>query len=188
MEYLKFNILKINSNKGFTLVEIVMTIVLLGIISGIVFITIYQGGKSYGDIYSMNNLSSQDRIAMERLSREIRRVRCTVSGNSCTATASDITEMSTSSEFRFVNTIYEGRGFRYDSGSNAIYLRQGSGAGDPEDVLIGNVSAFSFDYLDSDDTTTATVSEVWSIVVNITLSTGGKSVDFKTRIHPRSYN
>ncbi len=171
-------------NSGFTLIEILMVIVLVGIIATIVAMLVYEGAKSYGEIDKLRDLSTQGRLAFERMAREIRLVRCTTVGTSCTPTTSDITAM-TATEFRFNNTRNEGRGFRL--AGSTVNLRQGSGAGDPEDPLVDNVSDLTFEYFKSDGTTATAVQDVWTIAVSLTLSSGARSVSFKVRVHPRGF-
>lgn len=170
--------------RGFTLIETVMVIVLVGIIGTVVSSLLYQGSKSIeaGDV--RKELSSQGRLAVERASREMRLMRCTTAGNSCNPEITDITAW-TATELRFVTTNYEGRGLRFDAGT--LKLRQGSGAADPEDTLAGNLSAASFEYLKSDGTPASAVSEIWVINLDMTLSSGTESVPFRASVHPRSF-
>jgi hypothetical protein len=90
-------------------------------------------------------------------------------------------------EIRFVTDDYEGVGFRFDGAAGTLLLRQGSGAGDPEDTLADDVAAFSIEYLKSDGTVAALVTDVWIINASLTLSSGAESVDFKASVHPRSF-
>lgn len=170
--------------RGFTLIETVMVIVLVGIIGTVVSSLLYQGSKSIetGDV--RKELSSQGRLAVERASREMRLMRCTTAGNSCNPQDADITAW-TATELRFVTASYEGRGFKYDAGT--LKLRQGSGESDPEDTLANNLSAASFEYLKSDGTPASAVNEIWVINLNMTFSSGTESVPFRASVHPRSF-
>ncbi|MBI5454740.1 MAG: type II secretion system protein [Deltaproteobacteria bacterium] len=170
--------------RGFTLIETVMVIVLVGIIGTVVSSLLYQGSKSIEAGDARKELSSQGRLAVERASREMRLMRCTTAGNSCNPQASDITAW-TATELRFVTTNYEGRGLRFDAGT--LKLRQGSGALDPDDTLANNVSAASFEYLKSDGTPASAVGEIWVINLDMTLSSGTESVPFRASVHPRSF-
>lgn len=62
----------IKSNKGFTLVEIIMVIVISGIISGLVVMIIGRTTNSYHELERRDKLQSSARYALERISREIR--------------------------------------------------------------------------------------------------------------------
>ena len=59
---------------GFTLVEMVMTIVLLGIIAGVLAPVITQSTNAYMDTSARSELTARGRLALERLAKEIRRV------------------------------------------------------------------------------------------------------------------
>ncbi|MBI1911492.1 MAG: type II secretion system protein [Deltaproteobacteria bacterium] len=170
--------------KGFTLLEVLMVIVIIGIVSTVVTVLLLQGTRAFSSLDRRKDLTEQGTLALERISRELRSIRCTESGSTCTPQATDITAM-TASEVRFVNTDYQGRGFRLDA--VAVKLRQGSGATDPEDILANNVSAFTFEYMKQDGTTAAAVTDIWTITVNMTLTKGEDSIDLKASVHPRSF-
>ncbi len=172
------------NRRGFTLIELLMVIVLVGIISITVGALIYQGTRSFGDIDILRELEGEGTLALERLSRELRLIRCTQVGNRCTPASSDITQM-TSSDIRFYNIFNEGRGFRLDG--TTLKLRQGVSDTDTENILCGNVSSLSFEYLKSDRTTATSVGDIWTIVVNLTLLKGTTTLNFKTEVHPRSF-
>lgn len=171
--------------KGVTIMEVIMAIVILGIISGTVAYIMLQGTRSFGALAVREDLKGEGTLAIERISRELRLARCTTVGNSCSPTASDITGMA-ADEVRFVNINYEGVGFRREAASNTVKLRRGSGAADPEDTLSGDVSSLVFEYLKKDGTAAASVSEVWLIGFTLTLSRGSETIDFKSAVHPRS--
>lgn len=172
--------------RGVTIIEIIMVIVILGIISGTVAFIMLQGTRSFGAIAVREDLKGGGTLAMERISKEVRLLRCTTVGNACNPTAADITNM-TADELRFVNINYEGAGFRRDAGTNTLKLRRGSAGGDPEDTLSGDVSSMTFEYLKKDGTAAAAAADVWLINVTMTLSSGGESLTFKASVHPRSF-
>ncbi|MBI5903476.1 MAG: prepilin-type N-terminal cleavage/methylation domain-containing protein [Deltaproteobacteria bacterium] len=174
----------LGGDRGFTLIELMMSIVLMGIVASTIGFIIYQGARSFQVLDTRSDLVAKGTLAMERISRELRLIKCTTAGNVCAPQATDITAI-TSTEIRFVNTSYAGRGFRLDAG--AIKLRQGSTATDPEDILADNASSLLLEYKKKDGSTALPPSDIWMIDVSFTLSSGADSVDFKTSIHPRSF-
>lgn len=170
--------------KGFTLIEMILSIAVLGLAAITIGMLVYQGTRSYGALESQKEIAQQATLAMERISRELRLINCTVSGSSCTASASDILAMA-GNEIRFRNTNLEGRGFRLDGG--ALKARDGSGAVDPEYVLADRVSALTFEYLQDDGSPASAPDEVWMINVEMTLASGASSYPLKAGVHPRSF-
>lgn len=63
---------QLRDNSGFTLVELVMVILLLGIMATFTSQFIGIGSQIYGDASSREQLMSDARFAMERLNRELR--------------------------------------------------------------------------------------------------------------------
>ncbi|HAO93553.1 MAG: hypothetical protein A2X99_09155 [Deltaproteobacteria bacterium GWB2_55_19] len=171
--------------RGFTLIETVMVIVLVGIIGTVVSSILFQGAKSLetGDV--RKELSSQGRLVVERASREMRLMRCTTAGNSCTPQAADVTTW-TATDLKFVTTNYERVGLRYDAGTLKLSYGTGAAAVDPEYTLADNVATASFEYLKNDGTPAAAVNEIWVIILNMTLGSGAESVPFRASVHPRS--
>ena len=66
------NRLQAPNNKGFTFVEIVMVIVILGIIGGITFQFVVHGVEVFKKSRDRKELYDQGRLALERMAREIR--------------------------------------------------------------------------------------------------------------------
>ncbi|EGN74896.1 prepilin-type N-terminal cleavage/methylation domain-containing protein [Idiomarina sp. A28L] len=58
--------------RGYTLVELIIVMVLLGIVSTFIFTYINFGVRIYGDATGREQLVSQSRFAVERLTRELR--------------------------------------------------------------------------------------------------------------------
>ncbi|TAN63533.1 prepilin-type N-terminal cleavage/methylation domain-containing protein [bacterium] len=172
---------------GFTLLELIVGIVLMGIIASIVVTVLFQGVQAVGTLDTRNNLKTNGTLAFERLSRELRLVRCTTVGLTCAPQVADITNL-TATELRFNNVFNEGKGLRAATGN--LLLRQGSGA-EPEDVLTPDTTSLVFDFLKRDGTAfvigTDTVDLVWTINATITLVNGNETVVMKSTVHPRSF-
>lgn len=169
---------------GFTLIEVVMVLVLLAIIGATVSSLLFQGARSLDVQDRRGTITAEAALAFERMTREIRLMRCTTSGVSCNPSATDLTAWG-ATEVRFVTTDEVGRGFRLNAG--ALYLRDGSTAVDTEYLLADNVSSLAFDFLKTDGTAAASVAEVWRIDVTMTITDGAESVDFRSSVHPRSF-
>lgn len=172
----------LSGDGGFTLIEILMVIVILGIISAGMTVFLFQGVKSLEKVDASKDLKEEATLAFERFSKEARLVRCAIAGNSCAPGVGDILTM-TASDFRFVNINGETRRFRASGGS--LLFTEGA---NPEVALSGNVSnSGPFEYLKQDSTAAPSAADVWRIVINLTLAKGPDSADFKAGVHPRSF-
>ncbi|NOZ12490.1 MAG: type II secretion system protein [Acidobacteria bacterium] len=60
------------SEKGFTLIELVISIVLVGIIAGVLVPIIFYGTEGYRQQVARKELVNRARLALERMSRELR--------------------------------------------------------------------------------------------------------------------
>ncbi|MGD8588969.1 MAG: type II secretion system protein [Chromatiales bacterium] len=57
---------------GFTLIEMVITILLVGIVAGVLAPIYRQAGEMYSATHARSELTARGRLALERLSRELR--------------------------------------------------------------------------------------------------------------------
>ena len=64
--------LKYMNEKGFTLIEIIVVIVILGIIGGITFHFVGYGVEAFKKSSARKELYDQGRLALERMVRELR--------------------------------------------------------------------------------------------------------------------
>ena len=76
-----------NDRKGFTLIELVMVITLLGIIGGIIALPLYQGTKGWFEATTREGITESGRIAIERMMREIRNTSRTAANAPCISSA-----------------------------------------------------------------------------------------------------
>lgn len=162
-----------------------MSIVILGIVAVTAGLLISEGTRSFGEMDRLRDLTSAGSIACERMVRELTAIRCSNSNPvRCLPTASDITVM-TAQDVRFINTNNQGRGLRLDAGS--VKLRQGVNNGDAEDALANKVSSLSLQYLDRNGVVAATAADVWTVLIDITLTDGNQSLSLRARAHPRAF-
>lgn len=61
-----------NKSKGFTLIELVMVITLLGIIAGVIALPLMEGTRGWFEATTREGITESGRIAIERMMREIR--------------------------------------------------------------------------------------------------------------------
>jgi len=171
---------------GFTLVEFIVVIVLAGIIFSF-------GSVLIGNVFSssvvkrdISDADWQAKVALERMTRELRMVR--------SATAVDLAFPS-ANEIRFVDT---------DGNNVCFYLNAGqlARAENPpaqacgtvnRQVLADNITSLGFSYWDnsgaeiSPPAPPASVSAVYYITVSLTVTEGVYNNSFRTNVRPRNF-
>jgi len=166
---------KRSREKGFTLVEIVIVIVIIGIMSTLAAMIILQGATSFSTEYSTSNAQYQSRLAMERMAREIRLLR--------SQTAGDIPTMSANT-IMYTNIQGTQMGFQLSAGS----IQRSQDNGTTWQTLATGVTALTFTYLQQDGVTVATTAAtLWYVVINITDQQGTETLSIRTRVFPRNF-
>ena len=144
-----------------------MTIVIVGIISIIVGPILIQGFNSFFASAGVTDMDAQGKLAMERMSREIRGIN---------APASDIVTMN-ANQFAFL--LSPGNGVRYRLNGNQIDRTTysvvfGFWVFPNVNLLATNVSALTFTYLQRDLVTPATgVANIWMIQIQFAFAYAG---------------
>lgn len=77
------------NTKGFTLIEMIMVIMLIGIVAAIIAIPLSQGVKGWFQATSREGISQSGRIGIERMTREIRNTARTAANAPCISAATD---------------------------------------------------------------------------------------------------
>lgn len=153
--------------KGLILIELIMTIVLIGIIATFIGFFIYSGINGYLRAKYVTNGSLDAQRALDRISLELRDV-------------TDITGTPSNSTVTYKSAVLTGtRTLKYVG--DTIFINT-----TPNDYeLLEDVSSFnlSYTYLNLDDDT-ASVDEVANIEVKFNLVDIGKN--FRTNIFPRN--
>ena len=168
--------LRRSGQAGFTLVEIVMTMVLVSILAAIAAVIILQGVRGYVGEEARSNVHYQARNAVERMARELRLVRW----NQTTASA-DVTAM-TATDFEYTDIQGNKMGFRLNAGA-----LQRTQDGATWQTLATGATALNFTYLQQDRVTAATAATLWFVVINLTDTQGSESLSLRTWVHPRSF-
>lgn len=150
--------------KGFTLIELIATIVLMAIISIIVGQVLLNG---YQNFITSQNISQTDwrgLLALERLANDIHTIR----------SAGDISTI-TSTQLAFTDV--NGTAIQFQlSGSNLLRNSQ---------LLASGVQSFNFSYLDKNGATTAAPSSVRFISISLALVENNFTQSFSTLIATR---
>lgn len=156
-------------SKGFTLIEMVITIVIVGIIGGIAAMIIMQGVRAYSAEQSRSAAHYQARFAVERIAREARQIR------SC----ADITgPANPSGTLSFKDINGNAVAFSYAGGN----LSRGANL-----LASGITSAQPFTFLDSSGNQTTACPGIWFIVIDVIDQQGSETLEIRTRVHPMNF-
>jgi prepilin-type N-terminal cleavage/methylation domain-containing protein len=165
---------------GFTLVELIITVVLIGIIASVAAMLILQGVRGYSDEEIRSDLTNQARLGIERMAREIREAR----------DCPDISTMS-ATEVAFCDVSGKAVGFRITG--TELQRRDSTTCSPPVwgpwVALASSVDSgiSSFSYYRRDDTVAGSAALVWTIQVSLTVARSGESHTHRIRVHPRGF-
>lgn len=161
----------VRNEAGFSLAELVLVIVLLGIVSAMVAVPLMEGARIFTSAEVRADLTGQGRLAVERMAREIRMVR--------SRTAADLPGCCNNATLSFNDT----------SGNNIVYTVAGGNTITRNGVPLaaGDAASLNFSYFQQNGTTAAVnATQVWTIEVNLTVTKSGESQSYRVRVHPRN--
>lgn len=161
--------------KGFTFIETVLTIVVVGIIAGVAAKVLVSGLDIYALIVNRNKAVQMARVAMDRMVGEMLLVR-----------TADITAM-TDLRFGFVDKGGASTDFKRTmalvNGVWTLCLFRGN------DFMVSNSSLLDFDYLRADGTPAYSITEVRRINIDFTIQAAAMAgaVRLRTEVFPRYF-
>lgn len=178
------------NEKGATLIEIILSVVIIGII-GIIAAQAFlysTGSVLTGD--AVREATQVNRLAMDRMIREMRNVR----NNTCVSTATPTT-------FSFVDAANKMITYSWSGTVGAPLLRTENAT---TNTIVGSVNSLVFTYYNNADPpvaiptptvctspntcspTLCAVTDIWLIKIDLTTSSGGQTAQFRSQVHPRS--
>lgn len=165
---------------GFTLIEVIMTIVILGIIATLGVSMLTSSIRAYVEGRNLTDLDWQGRVAIERMTRELRGVRPPADLN-----------ITVAGQVRFVDMNGNAVCF-YLTGTSLMRSNDFAGACGTTNaqVLADRTSALVFTYLQNNGVTVAlTPATVYYISVNAQFAAiqGTGSATYRATVHPRGF-
>ena len=156
---------------GYTMLELVMAIALLGIIAGVMAKMFVWGIDIFDFVSNRKDVLQTSRIGIEILVRDLRAIK----------SASDINSAS-SSQLDFYNLDDENVIFVYNSG---VFTRNSNN-------MIEGLSSFQFTYYDVSDAVisspVADPSTIWKIKYTLNATIDAKQFHLESTVVPRNFN
>jgi prepilin-type N-terminal cleavage/methylation domain-containing protein len=152
-------------NKGFTLIELIMVIVITAIIAAIAGSALYQGFKSYITAEAITPLTNKGSAALSQLNVDL-------------SNAVSFTTIGAQS-LVFVNTSGETITYAYSSNTLTRQVNAGSA-----NTVTDQLTSLTFTYYTSGLATTATPSAVRLVVIQMTIT--GSSISLINSVFPRN--
>lgn len=169
------------NERGVTLIEMILSIILIGIIGIVAANAFLYSTRSVLTGNNVREATQVNRMAMDRVVREIRNV----ANNTSVVTANATT-------FEFVNV--DGNTVKFQL-TGADLNRVFTVPPNPPvtDLLAANVSASPFTYLDNTGvaigipTVSPATTDIWWVQIALTVGTGSEALQLRSRVHPRSF-
>jgi len=159
-------------NQGYSLLELVLIIAIVGIIAGIVARFFVQGFNIYDFVDERKTIVRESRLAIHFMNRDFRQVR----GNNGV-------DIAAANQFKYWD--YNNNEIMYQF-SNGEIKRKGY-------ALSENVKSFQFRYLKADGgyltvpVTSDSLIFIWNVESEFTVEDGDHSKRFVVRVYPRNY-
>ena len=150
---------------GFTLIEFILVIAITGIIAGTAGLLLMEGFQTSYKVVDIIKADWQARIALERMTREMRLIRNKNSIN-----------ISVPNQITFVTT----------RGETITYSRSGTNLMRNSQPLADNVSSFTLTYFNVNKVPTAIANQVRFILIHLTIDNEGATYSFDTTVNPRN--
>jgi prepilin-type N-terminal cleavage/methylation domain-containing protein len=151
---------------GFTLIEIVVVIIILGVIAGIGSRMIQAGFNAYLTNQYITGANAQARLALERMPRDIHNINA--AANITTATASQLS-------FTDIN------------GSTVTYQRSGTQLMRSGQVLADGINSLTFSYLDRNAVSTTTRANICYVTTSLNITSGSVNYTLRTTTSAMNY-
>jgi prepilin-type N-terminal cleavage/methylation domain-containing protein len=157
---------------GFTLIEVILVIILMGIITGAFAAGLVPTMQAYLIVDTRKEALQNARLAMDRMVNEIRLIR--------SATATDI-QTFTANNLKFNDAFNNSIEFNLSGGGPPYNLLRNT------DILSGNVQSLSFTYLDKNANPASVETDIWRIQIDLQVKVGDETVQLRSEVNPGNF-
>ncbi|MDD5005479.1 MAG: prepilin-type N-terminal cleavage/methylation domain-containing protein [Candidatus Omnitrophica bacterium] len=162
----------LRKRKGFTLIEVILVIAILGIIAAIGVPLIISASDSLSFLTVRTEMAQSADVAMSKMLIDIRRIKNNLSVVTATA-----------SQFRFLDV----------ANTNINYYLNGNNLMRNSDILAGNVQGLTFSYYNKNGSQLnpptvgiGTVTNIYRVKILLTLQNGSYVFNYQTQVKPRN--
>jgi prepilin-type N-terminal cleavage/methylation domain-containing protein len=168
-------------NSGFTIIELVITMVLIGIVAFIVADAMSTGFKAYFTTDFRKEALDQARIATERMTREIRNVRSLGRDNDSDGNIDADIATATATSFCFTDV--NGTTISFALSGTNILRGEGNCPPDSTNTLSENITSLSFSYIYASGTFATAIRRVQ---ITLTSTISNESVTLQSEVYLRN--
>lgn len=157
--------MRIQKARGFTLIELIIVILLMGIIMAVASKMLSQGLTGYLTSKNLIEAEWQGQIGLERMARDIHLIRSL--GDISTASASQLIYTDT-------------------SGTSITFQLSGTTLMRNSQVLADGVQSLIFSYFNKNGASTSTLSDIRYITISLNVTQNNTNITLTTSIYPRN--
>jgi prepilin-type N-terminal cleavage/methylation domain-containing protein len=159
----------VKNDKGFTLIELIVTIILSGIVVIIITITFISGIRGLDAILSQRRLTQEGELGLAKFTREATLINTVYTANA--------------TQFSFSTNQFPGVTIVYDITGSGLYRNAGSG----QKLMVANIDAgnSSFTYFDiGGGTPPASIDDIHRIQLSLLMQNLNQSMRFTADVFP----
>lgn len=160
---------ELKEERGVTLIELILVIVLLGIIGTTLYVAFAPGFQTYISLDLRKEALQNARLAMQRITGEVREAQ----------SFSPCAPCSPANSLSFTDILNNAINFSWSGISQSSLTRNG-------DNLAGNVDDFTVTFYERDGTEPEDQTEIWRVQIDLKVRVGDQIVDLRSEVHPRN--
>jgi type II secretory pathway pseudopilin PulG len=161
-----------NNDKGFTIIELVVTIVLSGIVIIILAITFTAGIQGLGNVMSQKRLMQEGELGLAKFSREATLISQVVSASA--------------TQFSFTSNQFPGITIDYQIDTQGLFRRYDGGS---YNAMVANINAgsSSFSYFDVNGNVAGSINTIYRIRLSLNMQHGDLSLILTADVFPVTF-